>query len=165
MPTRPAVAVAMASEQSKAEPGKQFHDLFREVFKLHAALSAVMDGVHEQAGMSTAQHKIIRTLEEMGPVTVPEMAAQLGVSRQFVQTVCNRLFAMELLEFEDNPRHKRSRLVLLTDKGRAAYQQARQNENQTIEKSLKGIDAQKALEAYKLLKQIRRAVQKHNRGA
>ena len=152
----------MESKQSITDPGKKFHDLFREVFKLHASLSAVMDGVHEQAGMSTAQHKIIRTLEEMGPVTVPEMAASLGVSRQFVQTVCNHLFAMELLEFKDNPRHKRSRLVLLTERGRAAFQQARQNENQTIEESLKGIDAQKAIEAYKFLKQIRRAVQQRN---
>ena len=149
----------MTSKQSQTDPGKQFHDLFREVFKLHAALSAVMDGVHEQAGLSTAQHSIIRTLQEMGPVTVPEMAGQLGVSRQFVQTVCNRLFAMELLRFEDNPRHKRSRLVVLTDKGRTGFQQARQNENHTIAKALKGVDAAKATEAHDLLKQIRRSVQ------
>jgi len=151
----------MGPKQSKAGSGKKFHDLFREIFKLQAALSNVMDRVHEQAGLSSAQHNIIRTLQEMGPVTVPDMAAQLGVSRQFVQTVCNRLFAMELLQFEDNPRHKRSRLVLLSDKGRAGYQQARRNENHTIAKALKGLDADKAAEAHELLKQIRRAVQSH----
>jgi DNA-binding MarR family transcriptional regulator len=151
----------MASRQNNTDPGRQFHDLFREVFKLHAALSAVMNSVHEQAGLSTAQHKVIRTLQEMGPVTVPDMAAQLGVSRQFVQTVCNRLSAMELLQFEENPRHKRSRLAILTDKGRTGFQQARRNENHTIAKALTGMDAAKAAEAHDLLKRIRRAVQNH----
>ena len=79
------------------------HDLFREVFKLQAALSNVMDRVHEHAGLSTSQNKIMRTLQEISPATVPDLAVRLNVSRQFVQTVCNHLSAMALVEFTENP--------------------------------------------------------------
>lgn len=65
-----------------------------------------MDKVHRQAGMSTSLHKVIRIIRDAGPLTAPDIAALLGVSRQLVQTVCNDLMARGLIEFKDNPRHK-----------------------------------------------------------
>ena len=150
----------MAQKTVKHKTGKALHDLFREVFNLHAALSEIMDKIQEQAGLSTAQHKIMRVLTHIGPATVPDIAAVLGVSRQFVQTVCNALLSCGFLEFTDNPRHKRSKLAVLTAPGRRAFRQARKNENQIIEKFLPGIDPDKATEACELLGCIRRSVRK-----
>ena len=150
----------MVEKNAKYKTGKALHDLFREVFKLQAALSAIMDTVHEQAGLSTSQHKIMRAVSQIGPATVPDVAAVLGVSRQFVQTVCNNLLSCEYIKFRANPRHKRSKLVALTERGRNAFQQARRNENKIIEQALPGIDPQKAIEARKLLASIRTAVEK-----
>jgi len=149
-------------EEKNIEPtaGKQLHDLFREVFKLHAALSGIMDKVHEQAGLSISQHKILRALSDIGPATVPDMAALLGVSRQFVQTVCNDLLSRGFIEFTDNPRHKRSKLAASTESGRIAFRQARQKENEIIEQAMPGIDPDKATDARELLERIRKAVQK-----
>ncbi|MDJ0986908.1 MAG: hypothetical protein QNJ26_15320 [Desulfobacterales bacterium] len=59
-----------------------------------------------------------------------------------------------------NPRHKRSKLVALSDRGRNAFRQARRNENKIIEQALPGIDPQKAIEAHKLLASIRTAIDK-----
>ncbi|MEJ2639524.1 MAG: MarR family transcriptional regulator [Desulfosarcinaceae bacterium] len=134
--------------------GKALHDLFRELFALHAALSKVMDGVHEAAGLSTPQLKIAGLLNE--PATVPDMAARLGVSRQAVQTICNGLLDLGLLEFKRNPRHRRSRLAALTGAGRAAYQEARRREEETIERSFPGIDAAEVEAAHKLLTHLRK---------
>ena len=149
----------MAQITIKHKTGKALHDLFREVFKLQAALSGIMDTVHEQAGLSTSQHKIMRALSHIGPATVPDIASMLGVSRQFVQTVCNNLLSFEYIEFAANPRHKRSKLAALTERGRNAFRQARKNENKIIEQALPGIDPVKATEACKLLENIRTAVQ------
>ena len=150
----------MAEKTIKHTAGREFHDLFREVFELHGVLLSVMDRVHEQAGLSTSQHKIIRALSHIGPATVPDMAIFLGVSRQFVQTVCNDLNSRGFLEFGDNPRHKRSKLAALTEPGRIAFRQARQKEDNIIEQALPGINPEKATEACKLLECIRKAVQK-----
>jgi DNA-binding MarR family transcriptional regulator len=149
----------MPKKSNQQMAGQVLHDLFREVFELQASLSAIMDKVHERAGLSTSQHKIIRALSNLGPATVPDLAAALGVTRQFVQTVCNNLKASGFLEFKENPRHKRSRLLALTDAGRIAFQQARQKENEIIEKALPAIQPGKAEDAGRLLKSIRKAVQ------
>ena len=65
----------------------------------------------------------------------------MGVSRQFVQTVCNDMLSRGFIEFTDNPRHKRSKLAALTESGRIAFRQARQKENEIIEQALPGIDS------------------------
>ena len=150
----------MTEQTIKHTAGREFHDLFREVFELHAALLGIMDKVHEQAGLSTSQHKVIRALSHIGPATVPDMAVFLGVSRQFVQTVCNDLHSRGFLEFSDNPRHKRSKLTEITEPGRIAFQQARRKENKIIEQALPGINPDKAAQACELLESIRKAVQK-----
>lgn len=150
----------MAEKTIKHATGKALHDLFREVFELRNALSTIMDKVHEQAGLSTSQHRIMRALNHIGPATVPDMAALLGVSRQFVQTVCNDLLSQGFLVFTDNPRHKRSKLASLTEPGRLAFQQARQKEDKIIEQVLPGIEPDKVKEACELLKSIRKTVQK-----
>ena len=150
----------MAEKSDNRQAGQALHDLFREVFALHAALTRIMDAVHEKSGLSAPQHKVMSALSQMGPATVPEAAARMGVSRQFVQTVCNDLQSRGFLEFEDNPRHKRSRLATLTETGCNAYRQSRENENNLIEQTLPGINPDKVTDARNLLALVREAVEK-----
>ncbi|WP_051012442.1 MarR family winged helix-turn-helix transcriptional regulator [Desulfobacula toluolica] len=148
----------MTSHVSEIKPGKIIHNLFLEVFALHDVLFGIMDKVHEQAGLATSQHKVILVLTHTGPVTVPDIADRLGVSRQFVQTVCNQLSSRGFLQFIDNPRHKRSKLAVLTDPGRTAFQAAQQKENEIIERALPDLDPEKTAQACRLLKTIRQSL-------
>jgi DNA-binding MarR family transcriptional regulator len=143
----------MASRRRYAT-GEQLHDLFHEVFALRDALSEVMDDVHERAGLRTAQCRIADALDRLGPAPVPQVAASLGVSRQFVQTVCNELEAMGLAQFSDSPRHKRSKLVSLTEKGRRILDRSGRAEAAIIEKALPDVDAAKVTGAAALLRGI-----------
>ena len=150
--------LTMTANNREQHPGQALHDLFREVFALQAALAGIMDKVHLEAGLSTSQNKIMRVLTRMESATVPDIAAQLNVSRQFVQTVCNGLNAQGFLGFSENPRHKRSKRMALTVVGRAAYETARRKENEIITKSLPEIAPIKAARASKLLHSIREAL-------
>jgi hypothetical protein len=47
-------------------------------------------------------------------VTVPQIARNLGLSRQAVQRVANDLNTADLIIFDDNPHHKRAKLIRLT---------------------------------------------------
>jgi DNA-binding MarR family transcriptional regulator len=149
----------MAANHKDEAAGKVLHDLFLEIFQLQATLSKIMDKVHEKAGLSTSQLKIIGALDQIGPATVPDLAALLGVSRQFVQTVCNDLQAKGFLEFSDNPRHKRSKLAALTEPGHIAFRNARRKENRIIEQALPEIEPSKATEAREFLKRIKKALE------
>ena len=115
-------------KSSAPAKGEELHAFFEEVFRLHGVLAQGMDRVHEESGLRTPQRRLAETLEQEGQMTVPHAAAELEVSRQFVQTTCNDLASLGLVEFFDNPRHKRSRLVSLTKQGLAALARARREE-------------------------------------
>jgi DNA-binding MarR family transcriptional regulator len=146
-------------EKNKGEStGSVLHDLFREIFQLYDVLSSIKDTVHKQAGLGTPQRKIMQTLYKYGPATVPHIASRLDVSRQFVQTVCNDLITGEFINAVENPLHKRSKLIRISNAGLDALRQAQENENQIIEQALPEINPKDAIQAVKLLNRIRKKI-------
>ncbi len=79
------------------------------------------------AGFASAggEWGVLRSLVKEGPQTVPELARSRPVSRQHCQTIANALEAQGLVEFVDNPKHKRSKLMRATKKGRDRFQSMR----------------------------------------
>jgi DNA-binding MarR family transcriptional regulator len=65
----------------------------------------------------------MRSLALLGPLTVPQIAEMRPTSRQRMQRLADELAAEGLVEFLDNPKHRRSRLVRLTPKGDARYRE------------------------------------------
>ncbi|MFI6520924.1 MarR family winged helix-turn-helix transcriptional regulator [Spirillospora sp. NPDC050679] len=72
------------------------------------------------AGLSVGVRAVLALLREHGPMTVPQMGRAQALSRQFVQRMVNDALAQDLVESAPNPTHKRSRLIRLTGRGRAA---------------------------------------------
>jgi len=65
----------------------------------------------------------MRSLALLGPLTVPQIAEMRPTSRQRMQRLADELAAEGLVEFIDNPKHRRSKLVRLTLKGDARYRE------------------------------------------
>src|SRR6266478_8182974 len=65
----------------------------------------------------------IRSLALLGPLTVPQIAQMRPTSRQRMQRLADELAAEGLVEFIDNPKHRRSKLVQLTPKGDMRYRE------------------------------------------
>src|SRR5882757_3748696 len=65
----------------------------------------------------------MRSLALLGPLTVPQIAEMRPTSRQRMQRLADELAAEGLVEFIDNPKHRRSKLVQLTPKGEARYRE------------------------------------------
>ena len=63
----------------------------------------------------------MRSLALLGPLTVPQIAQMRPTSRQRMQRLADELAAEGLVDFIDNPKHQRSKLVRLTPKGEARY--------------------------------------------
>ena len=72
-------------------------------------------------GWGAGAYGFLRSLALLGPLTVPEIARMRPTSRQRMQRLANELAAGGLVEFIDNPKHRRSKLVRLTPKGDARY--------------------------------------------
>lgn len=99
-------------------------DLSVAVIEFYFRIEAVTEAT---AGFATAggEWGVLRTLVKEGAQTVPEMARSRPVSRQHCQTIVNTLEAQGYVEFVDNPKHKKSKLVQPTKKGRARFQSMR----------------------------------------
>lgn len=132
--------------------GRELHGLFEEVFHLRAVLATVVDRVHEEAGLGSPHKRVAEILSRRGPCTVPEVAAEMEVSRQFVQTVCNRLEGRGLISFGPNPRHKRSRLAGLTELGQATLSEVWRREGEIIKQALPKVEREPVLQATETLR-------------
>ncbi|MEQ1618710.1 MAG: MarR family transcriptional regulator [Terricaulis sp.] len=86
-------------------------------FRLEAATQAIAGFAH--AG---GEWGIMRSLILNGDQTVPGMARARPVSRQHCQGMVNRLCEQGLVEFVENPKHRRSHFVSITKKGRVRFQ-------------------------------------------
>lgn len=64
----------------------------------------------------------LRSLAMLGPLTIPRIAEMRPTSRQRMQRLANELAEEGLVEFIDNPAHRRSKLVRLTRKGARHYE-------------------------------------------
>jgi DNA-binding MarR family transcriptional regulator len=59
----------------------------------------------------------LRSLKRDGPRTGRQLARTREVSRQHIQILANGLAEQALFEFADNPAHKRSKLLKITELG------------------------------------------------
>lgn len=105
---------------------KLFLDLVLSLFRLNGLLLAEGDRMAASVGLTSARWKVIGVIA-LAPagVTVPGIARSLGQSRQAVQRITDVMQEDGLLRYVANPRHKRSPLVVLTDRGLQVYNDLR----------------------------------------
>lgn len=63
----------------------------------------------------------LQTLKKDGPQTIPQYARSRPTSRQNVLRMSNEASKAGLIDFLENPAHKRSKLLVLTTKGEKYY--------------------------------------------
>lgn len=85
-----------------------------------------------QEGLSVGVRAVLDQLRRAGPLTVPQMGAAQSLSRQFVQRMVNEAAGAGLVELVDNPAHRRSRLVRLTDRGQAVIDAVARREHEQL---------------------------------
>lgn len=89
--------------------------------------------------ISAADRAVMEFLYREAPLAVPEIAARYKVSRQHTQVTVNRLADLGLVRTIENPRHKRSRLVQLSEKGRAFFTQVLADDRRAIQALFAGV--------------------------
>jgi DNA-binding MarR family transcriptional regulator len=106
---KPAGSIAAAGK------GDAIAELMLEVAQYFFRIRAI----GQKTGLITSwgAFGFLRSLALLGPQTVPQIAEMRPTSRQRMQRLADELAAEGLVEFIDNPRHRRSRLVRLTRAG------------------------------------------------
>ena len=104
--------------------------LIRRLFR---TLSQKSNENLEGFGISVADRAVMEFLYPDKMMSVPEIAEQYKVSRQHVQSTINSLLAAALVVAKENPRHKRSPLMMLNPKGRELFKAVLKKDEEVIE--------------------------------
>jgi DNA-binding MarR family transcriptional regulator len=113
------------AKTKRTPAGAALTDLVLDLFRLNDRMLAAGDKLVAGLGLTSARWQILGAVAEADrPQPVAWLARDLGAYRQNVQRIINDLHKEGLVGFEANPHHRRAQLVILTDKGKRAFEAA-----------------------------------------
>jgi DNA-binding MarR family transcriptional regulator len=113
-----------SSEPSRSAAGDALSELVVHVFRLDGLLTAAGDAMAAPTGQTSARWRVLAAIEDES-LTVPQVARAWWLSRQSVQRVADVLVDEGFAEYEENPGHRRSKLLRITPRGNSALQEIR----------------------------------------
>ena len=132
--------------------------LILETFRLNGRLLGAGDRLTRDLGLSSARWQVMGALEQ-GPLSVAQIARDMGLTRQAVQRVANVLADEELVAFAENPNHRRAKLVGLTTRGRSVLEEVGQRQIEWSNGLAAGISADTIEAAQLLLREVRQRLE------
>src|SRR5215469_747545 len=112
----------MMAEQARTAEGEAATDVVLETFRVNGLLLAAGNQLAAREKLTAARWQVLGAVALAGrPLTVPQIARRMGLTRQAVQASVNRLAAEALVEARDNLDHRRSPLIALTERGSQTF--------------------------------------------
>jgi DNA-binding MarR family transcriptional regulator len=102
--------------------GEAATQVILSTFRANGLLLAAGELIAAEEGLTSARWQVLGAIVlAERPLTVPQIARRMGLTRQSVHVTVKRLVEDGLLELAPNTDHRRSQLVRVTEGGRAAY--------------------------------------------
>ncbi len=130
-----------------------FIELVLETFKFNGLLIASGDKLTHELGLTSALWQVLGAIQEAS-IPMAQIARNMGLSRQGVRRSTNVLVDKGLVRFEDNPDHKRAKLVVPTKKGREVLEQLEKIQivwANAVSKEFNNVDLKRAVHTMKAL--------------
>jgi DNA-binding MarR family transcriptional regulator len=109
-------------EQIRTPEGDAATEVVLEILRASGLVFDAGNRIAAQVGLTAARWQVLGALAVAErPLTVPQIARRMGLSRQAVQASVNRLLAGALVESGENLDHRRSPLITLTELGQQKY--------------------------------------------
>jgi DNA-binding MarR family transcriptional regulator len=126
--------------QIRTTEGEKTTELILAAFRVNGLLLAAGDLLAAGHGLTSARWQVIGAIAlAREPITVPQIARRMGLTRQSVHASVSRLLADAMVELVPNADHLRSQLVRLTDIGRARYEAVDQEQAAWVNRLAAGL--------------------------
>ena len=110
-------------------------------FRANSLLLEAGDLLGAREGLTSARWQVLGAIAlAERPLTVPQIARRMGLTRQSVHATVKRLVADGLLEIAPNADHRRSPLVDLTGAGRSRYEAIDRMQAAWVNALARGVD-------------------------
>jgi len=135
-------------------------DLVLETFRLNGRLLASGDALVADLGLTSARWQVIGAMAlSPVPLSVAQIARNMGLTRQAVQRLANEMEADGLMRFAPNPNHQRAKLVVLTAAGKSAFAAAMKRQGAWASDLGAGLDPRKVAAAVATLRSVRQRLE------
>jgi DNA-binding MarR family transcriptional regulator len=112
-------------KMKRTPAGEALTDLMLDLFRLNSLVLTAGDRLVARLGLTSARWQVLGAIVAAErPQPVAWLARDLGANRQNVQRIVNDLHKDGLVAFAANPHHRRAQLVILTGKGKRAFDAA-----------------------------------------
>jgi DNA-binding MarR family transcriptional regulator len=126
------------SEPQKADV-EALADVYLVLGPLYRRVLRAVEDDRPNSGVTAGERAVLDMLRRQGVMTVPEMAREQDLSRQFVQRMVNSAADSGYVEAVENPAHRRSPLLRLTAAGRGAIEALVDRENESLRAAAEGL--------------------------
>jgi DNA-binding MarR family transcriptional regulator len=108
---------------TRTPTGEAATNVILSTFRANGLLLAAGDLLGAEEALTSARWQVLGAIAvAKRPLTVPQIARRMGLTRQSVHATVKRLVRDGFLELAPNEDHRRSQLVGLTELGKAKYQ-------------------------------------------
>lgn len=118
--------------------------LYRLIVEIRGAfhdLAEFSSAANADLAITAAMRAVMEYLDGNGPEAVPNIARAKNVSRQHIQQLADALVQAGFAKWGDNPRHKRSALLMLTAEGKKRFAEIRRREAKALAEIAAKLDA------------------------
>jgi DNA-binding MarR family transcriptional regulator len=130
-------------------------ELIVTVFRLNGSLIDAGNRLVADIGLTSTWWQVLGALALSPiPLTVPQIARNMGLTRQSVQRVVDLLSEKGFVRLEENPHHRRAKLVTLSREGAAAYEKAQKRQRPWADKIAAGLSEEAIAAAAAVLKRL-----------
>jgi DNA-binding MarR family transcriptional regulator len=132
--------------------------LVDEVIRLRGRVLSATREINEKRGLRSHSQGLIMSavVHAAEPPTVARIARSLGLTRQSVQRTANELVTDGLLQFEDNPHHKRAKQLVATAHGLALHARESETRVQWMDQLGHAVSESELAQTVATLRRIRR---------
>jgi len=136
--------------------------LILETFRLNGCLLMAGDALVADVGLTSARWQVLGAIA-LSPIPLPvaHIARNMGLTRQAVQRLTNEMERDGLVRYAPNPHHQRAKLVLLTPRGKSAYDAAMKRQRPWAISLANGLSIKRIEAATAMLRTIRQRLEDH----
>lgn len=110
--------------------------------------------LHHGDDLTVAERRLLLLLRQGGPQAIPQLALKREATRQYIQQTLAPLVARGLVAWQDNPRHRRSRLAVLTEEGMGMTRRVMQREGELVRRLAAGADLNRISATVETLREL-----------
>lgn len=129
--------------KKQAHPADALAPIIADIYELAGRLRTRGETIAAAVGQTQARWQVLSAASSEPPLSVPQIARRLGVTRQAVQRIADLLAEEDLAAFADNPDHKASPHLVPTKTGQeilGRLTKAARAGHQELAAALDGID-------------------------